>query len=93
MKMRGLFLLLAFSLSVFSPLSINIPRSDRYAYFVTLDVCHASDSAVSIDSDMTAIDECVGKALPLELAGFFEISDHRPVPDVMFFELDRPPKS
>ncbi len=93
MKMRSLFLLFAVSLSVFSPLSINIPLSGGDACFVTLDVCHASGSAVSLDSDMTAIDEYVGKALPLELAGFVEVSDHRPDPDVIFFELDRPPRS
>ncbi len=93
MKMRSLFLLIAVLLSLFSPLSINIPFSDRDACIVTLDVCHASGSAVSLDSDMTALDECARKVLPLELAGFVEVPDHRPDQDVIFFQLDRPPRS
>ncbi len=89
--MRSVLLLLAVSLSLLSPFSINVPLQ-KDTCIMTIDVCHAN-SVVSLDSEMPVINECAGCMAPLEMAGLVEIPDHRQDPDVIFSQLDRPPRS
>lgn len=92
MKTRCWLVLLALSLSLLSPLSINISPSDKDTFIVTLDVCHAAGSAVSLNSDMPVIyDHPVGMR-SLEFAGFVATSDYRTDRDILSFQLERPPR-
>lgn len=93
MKIASSLILLALALFIVSPLSIQIAPSDEGTFIVTLDVCHASGSAVSPNADMPAIDERPCSFQPVALAGFIETLSHDCRLYVPSFQLERPPRS
>lgn len=92
MKIRGVIVLLAVLLSILSPLSVNISLSGDTTYIVTLNVCGTEGSAVSSVSDMPAIKECAWEAIPIEVSGPVEFSSLHKDTNIVFIEMDRPPR-
>lgn len=92
MRMKSIIILLSLLAAIFSPISINISLADNGAYIVTLDVCHASGSSLSLDSHMPVIDEHPCKICPLEFVGFAGMSKQRSELDILSFQLERPPR-
>lgn len=93
MKLTGVLILLALSVFIISPLSIQVSPSDKGTCIAALDVCHAAGSAVSLNADAPAVLECPCGFHPLELSGLADISNRHFHPNVLFSRLERPPKS
>jgi hypothetical protein len=93
MKIRSILILITLSLSIFSPLSVSITPSNNQSYILTLDVCHASGSAVSVSADIPALQESPHKLCPLGLCGYTRIIDPSCKLSLIASDLERPPKS
>ena len=93
MKVRSLLILIALSLSIFSPFSVSINPSDGHSYIINLDVCHASGSAASISADTPALQESLCSLCAPGLWDYAEIIGLLRKPSLVLFDLKRPPKS
>jgi hypothetical protein len=93
MKIQAILIVIVLSLSILSPLSISISPLDDHSYILTLDVCHASGSAVSVSADFPALQEAPCKLSPLGLCGYARIIDLSCKPSLIASDLERPPKS
>ena len=93
MKIQSILILIVLSFSILSPLSISISPLDDHSYIVTLDVCHASGSAVSVNADIPALQESLCNLCPLGLCGYTRIIDPSSKPSLIASDLEHPPKS
>ncbi len=95
MKVRMLIVLIVFTMSICTPFKINVHFNpgDKTASLLTLDVCHASGTAISGQADIPCV-----LAYPSSLS-FFENSFMRQAANSVFiafliaFQQDRPPKA
>ncbi len=92
MKVKVVLVLIGMSISIMSPLSINISHSGNGTFFFTLDVCNAAGSARSVTSDMPVLHECPCKVLPAGFIGFCEVSNPMFNLSLIPFQKERPPK-
>lgn len=90
--MVGLLIVLAMSVFITSPLSIQISPSEKGTFVVALNVCHVAGYAISSNADTPLVCECLCRFHTSALAGFIDISDHYFHPNVLSFRLERPPK-
>jgi hypothetical protein len=95
MKFSGMFLLAAFLVTIFSPVTVCISRSscDHEQYFASVDVCGGTDHFVSAVADVPALHECPCELLPLDAAGCFEAGDTSFTPFLFSVPVERPPKA
>lgn len=93
MKTAAFLILAMLVLSMTSPLSLHVPfSSDHNSRILTLDICDASGSALSVNGGMPVIPECPCKLCPLEFNGFHWIADTLFTPFFIPFQQDRPPR-
>ncbi|MHB8882165.1 MAG: hypothetical protein ACYC69_11735 [Thermodesulfovibrionales bacterium] len=93
MKIKVMLTFIALSVSIMSPLSVNISPSAETPFIVILDVCHAAGSALGTDFDSPVVNEGTCQLYFRDFAGYFAIL--RPV-SIMFLiavEEDRPPNN
>jgi len=93
MKKVALILLMVLFSALCSPLTIIAAPSDSGSFLVTLDVCNASGSFLSVNADCPAIQECSLNIVPLV---FLEYLDEvRPLfnPSVIISKQERPPQA
>jgi len=93
MRVRVVVLtLIVLIVSITSPFSINMSPSCHGTFLFNLDVCHASISAVSVNSPMPVIHECPCKTIPLGFAYFYDSFDPTFNSFLIAFQKDRPPR-
>jgi hypothetical protein len=61
--------------------------------FMTLDVCNVSGNVISVNADSPALQESSCKLCPLLLWGHAEVIHSSCKLAMVFFQLERPPKS
>lgn len=93
MKVRSLVILIALSLSISSPLSVSNTPSNDHSYIITLDVCHASGSAVSVSANTPALQESLYNLCPPGLCRCSEIIGPLHEPSLVLVGIEHPPKS
>jgi len=93
MKIQRILVVIALSLSVLSPLSVSISPLDDHSYIMTLDVCNASGSALSVNADAPALLESSGKLCPLAFCGHTEVIYSACKLSLLSSQLERPPRS
>ena len=88
-------ILAALIFSILSPFAIHISISpaDGVKYLVSLDICNASASFVSADTDGPSLHECAFKPASFEFAVYLEPYSPSYVPAFYFSQLERPPRS
>lgn len=93
MKSSAALLLVSLMLSIAAPFTIHISATDDVDALITLDLCNASHSSISVNSDSPAVQEATCCVAPAGLAGHIETDYRNSVPFVPGFKEDRPPKA
>lgn len=95
MKMRAqsILLILIVIFGTFAPLSVTCSSLDDQTYIVALDVCHASGSILSANTDMPVIHECPCKVFALHVAGLQDNSSQKSNSYLSAFQQERPPEA
>ena len=85
-------ILIALTITIFSPMSINLPPASDGTFLLTLDVCNAGGHHLSVDSDSASICDQPSALLIFEPTTSVEII--RPVfkPYLISIQKDRPPQ-
>lgn len=94
MKVSSILILAVLLLSLISPLAVHVTSAlpDSGRSLVTLDVCHASDSSLSVNADSPSLHECPCKYVPLAFAGIHESDSAVFVPYLISVQHERPPR-
>ena len=94
MKFSGILIFVAICISFIAPVTMHLAvvSADRPANLVTLDVCHMTDSSLSVNSDSPSIHECPCRYVPLAFAGFHEDVITFFVPYLASVQHERPPR-
>lgn len=94
MKIAGVLLLFAVSLSIMPPLhSVGSPSPEGdKALIFTLDVCSKSGQAVSSNTDMPSISETPGICSSPAFAGFHKVCNPSFIPSLISSKKGRPPR-
>lgn len=94
MRLSGALLLISLIVSVVTPLAIRLSISSgtRTASIVTLDVCHAAASVLSVNADTASLHECSCNPVPLEIATLLEAHKALFVTSLFSVQRERPPK-
>ncbi|GER94037.1 hypothetical protein A45J_1795 [hot springs metagenome] len=90
-----LVILMALIASIISPASfkmIKIRKGRRPLIILSLDVCHASNSSLSVNADKPCLCECTYKPVPLKLISLYEIISPRLDLPILAFTIEQPPK-
>jgi hypothetical protein len=92
MKMSTVLLLVSLMLTIAAPFTLNISPSDNATVLLTLDVCNASQSAISVNADTLAVQESICTLAPASLSGYIQTVYCPSKPFVSVFKKDRPPE-
>ena len=92
MKIKIVLILIALTVSIASPLSINIAPSINGTYLFSLDVCQASSPAASVNVNMRYIYECPCRHIILEFVGFHEVLNPSFNSFLVAFQEEHPPR-
>lgn len=95
MQLKSLLMLIILIASIVAPFKIHISTSQNFkkTIIVTLDVCHASDASLSVNTDSPSLHECPCKPPLLQFEGFCESSEPFMVTFLISFQEERPPKA
>jgi len=87
-------MLVTLIVSIFSPFTAHIQISPitQVNFFVTLDVCHASGSFMSSNSDTPSFPEYPCKPATYEFVEFIEIHNPFFTPSLRYVQIERPPR-
>lgn len=94
MKLKSLLVLAVLFVSVAAPFKLQIyagPNS-KAALLFTLDVCHASDASLSVNTDSPSLYECPCTPPLPQFDGFYEKSEPAKAYFLLSFQKERPPK-
>ena len=94
MRLKSVLILIVLCLSVISLSAVTASASpfSNGTFLITLDVCHASNPAVSANSDMPCLHEISTQPFLLEYAGAYNSLDQLLGQFVSISQKDRPPK-
>jgi hypothetical protein len=93
MKLVSVIVLLVLVLSAI-PLVHSCPRAEASVpSLMTLDVCNVSGNVISVNADSPVLQESSCNLCPLVLWGHTEVIYSPCKLSVVFFQLERPPKS
>ena len=94
MKVGALIALVAFAMTLFAPfqISLHTDTDGTTASLFTLDVCHASGSALSVQADIPFLYECPCKIFVSEDSRVYADSDNALSPFLLILKQERPPK-
>lgn len=94
MRLKAAIVLLSIFFAVFSPVSIGITVSDsgKTNVITTLDICHANNSMLSVNSDMSAIHESPYTLCEPYLAIPYKIQNPRFNDLLITFQEEHPPR-
>ena len=95
MKVKILIVLIVFTMTICSPFKINVhfKPGNKTASILTLDVCHASGTALSAQSDIPCVLECPRALSLFERSFIYAASNSAFTPFLIVFQLERPPKA
>jgi hypothetical protein len=91
MKVK-VIILIALTLSIFSPMSINLAPASHGTFLLTLDVCNAEGHPLSANSDSASICEQPFTPCVFELTTSIEIIKPVFKPYLISIQKDRPPQ-
>jgi hypothetical protein len=91
-KIQALFILIALTVSLVTPLSVAVAPSGGGTFLVALDVCGTANPAVSSGSAMPGIHELPCTMSPAGFIGFVEISDVLFHPLLLSSQEEHPPR-
>jgi hypothetical protein len=94
MKLKSLLVLFILIVSIATPfkLQISTGQNSKVAFIFTLNVCHASDASLSVNTDSPSMYECPCKPPLPQFDGIYEKSEPSMVPILMVFHKERPPE-
>ena len=92
MRWQSIILLLAITLSIVVPPSLQLAGRGAQAAIGTLDVCHSATPALSSDGEMPCLTECSGSPLPLALQEVIHLLSLPDTSIFIAFQDERPPK-
>jgi hypothetical protein len=94
MKLKSLFVLIVLIVSIVTPfkLQISTSQNSKVTFIFTLNVCHASDASLSVNTESPSLCECPCKLPMPQFDGFNVISEPPMVPFLIPFKKERPPK-
>ncbi len=94
MRLSGTLILLTILLSLLSPLTVHAAVSPDHSvtYLVTLDVCHAPGSPVSVNTDTPSLHESPGIPMPFAPLEFIEACKPVFVSFLFSFPIEQPPR-
>src|ERR1700690_475881 len=95
MKLNSLLILTALIVSSLSPLTgpISLTSTDQVKYFVSLDVCHASGAATSVNADAPSLPERPFTQVPVEFTELIKTNKVSYSPSLFSIQIDRPPRA
>jgi len=95
MKLSGIVVLAALCLSILTPLTVHTigTFSGNSQQLVTLDVCHASDSSLSVNAGSPSLIESPCNPEPLTLCCYSVIADPLLTLSLIPSRQERPPQS
>ncbi len=91
-KAGAVLLLISLTLLTVTPFSAGVTRSGAAAVLLALDVCDASDRALSVD-DSPALQESVWSLVPAGIAGTIETDNGPSKPFVSINKEEQPPRA
>jgi hypothetical protein len=92
MKRVSITLLIVLFLAMCAPLTIAAFPYDHESCLITLDVCNASHSAVSVNADSPVVQASYSHLYSLAFFGYVDILDPSFKLAVFAFTHERPPK-
>ncbi len=95
MKVKILIMLVALTMTICAPFTINFHfgPGNKTASFLTLDVCHASGTALSAQADIPGVLECPCALSLFENSFIYSAANFVFIPFLIVFQQDRPPKA
>jgi len=94
MRAKSLLVLIILIVSIAAPFKLRISTSQnsKVAFIITINVCHASDASLSVNTDSPSLYECHCK-LPLpQFVGIYEKGETAITSFLMLFKKERPPE-
>ena len=94
MKLKSLLVLIFLIVSIAAPfkLQISTSQNSKIAFIFTLNVCHASDASLSVNTDSPSLYACPCKPPLPQFDGFYVKSEPPMARLLMTFQKERPPK-
>jgi len=92
MGTKAAILLVALLLSLAAPVSIQICASADAPVFVTLDVCNAAGTVLSLNAGMPVIQERTCEIVPPAFTGYINVSNLRAAPLNLTYKHYHPPE-
>jgi hypothetical protein len=90
-KLIGLVMLVA---SIIGPVNLQLSTSQnsQMAIIITLDVCHASDSSLSVNTDTPSLHEWAHNPVLLESEALPKVDKTSFAPSWFSIQIERPPR-
>lgn len=93
MKISTFFLLASLMLTITAPFTLHISPADNITVLVTLDVCHASNAAISVNGETPAVQQSIFILALYSLTEYYDAANFPTKPSVVISQKDRPPKA
>ena len=92
MKMRAVLIMAALVISIVLPLKIHLAPTDGNRHVLSLDVCSAEGSMMTVNAHMPVIHQSPCNLCLLNFKEFYRISNLQFSPLFIPFQKDRPPR-
>jgi len=94
MKLKSLLVLIMLVASIVLPVTLHLSTSQnsQMAIIITLDVCHASDSSLSVNTDIPSLHECPCNPVLLERGALPEVNKTSLPTSWFSVHIERPPR-
>lgn len=93
MKIRAAIVVVALLLSMAAPFSIQISGSGGVPVFVSLNVCNAASATLTVNADVTVIQECSFELFLPTVSGYINISKPNYISLMLTSSQERPPEA
>jgi len=94
MKLKSLLVLIMLVASIVVPVKLHISTSQNspMVIIITLDVCHASGSSLSVNTDIPSLHECSCDPVLLESEALPKVDKTSFAPSWFSIQIERPPR-
>jgi hypothetical protein len=94
MKLKSLLVLIMMVASIVVPVTLQIStgQNSQMAIMITLDVCHASNASLSVNTDIPSLHECPCKPVLLQSEALPKVNKTSFAPSWFAIQIERPPR-
>jgi len=94
MKLKSLLVLIMLIASVVVPakLYISTSQNSQMTIIITLDVCHASDASLSVNTDIPSLHECLCNPVLFESEALLTVNKTSSASSWFSIQIERPPR-